>query len=570
MSVCRVAVLLALLCLLLCGCGGTDPAAETTVPPETTAAPVEPATITLAADGKCLFSIVRPDAATEEEVTTTVNILNTAEAAFGSAPEADTDWAIPKGRHVVKGFEILIGRTEAEESKAVYRELPYGSYTVRVVGEKLVVAAWEDEAYAKLRNMVYRLLMDNTEDGVCAIPADYNETKSLRTTLDDVPRYAGDISRLVDLGDDSFMFYIEDAEESNFTAYCDRLKGAGYTLYAEHEAADNRFASYIGAYNLHVYYTAYADEMRIIVDPADTPLPDRAADIAAFQTVTEPKVSMIGLNYSLGEKASNGLCMAFLLPNGEFILVDGGFVVTTETDYLYKRLQEIAPDPNNIVIAGWFLTHAHSDHTPAFDDFVTRHHADVTIRQVVFNFTTEAQYDIKETGTTEAKVRDILAILDKTEVIKTHTGQVFHYPGAAVEMLFTFDDYLPKDLPYVNATSLIFRVDLGGQTTMILGDASEHITPLACKMYGDYLESDIVQVSHHGYDGATPELYNRIGAHTALWPSGQTVFDKQSSRACNQTLFRISRDLYIARFDVITLSLPYTPVGNNDQYVEQK
>lgn len=569
MSACRILLLLALLCLLLCGCGGANDAVETTLAPETTAAP-EAATITLAADGKCLFSVLRPDEASDEEVETTINLINTAEKAFGTKPDADTDWAIPKGKHVVDGFEILIGRTEAEESKAVYRELPYGSYTVRVVGEKLVVAAWDDAAYAKLRNMVYRLFNDNTVDGVCTIPADYNATKSMDDTLNNVPRYSGDIRRLIELGDDSYMLYIEDAEESDFTAYCDQLKREGYTLYAEHSAADNRFASYIGAYNLHVYYTAYADELRIIVDPAEAPLPTRSADVAAYQTVTEPKVSMIGLNYSLGEKASNGLCMAFLLPNGEFLLVDGGFVVTTETDYLYNRLKEIAPDPNNIVIASWFLTHAHSDHTPAFNDFVTRHHADVTIRQVVYNFTTEAQYDIKETGTTEAKVREIVLLLDETEVIKAHTGQVFHYPGASVEMLFTFDDYLPKDLPYVNATSLIFRVDLGGQTTMILGDASEHITPLACKMYGDYLESDIVQVSHHGYDGATPELYNRIDAHTALWPSGQTVFDKQSSRACNQTLFRISRDLYIARFDVITLNLPHTPVGNNDRYVEQK
>ena len=58
--------------------------------------------------------------------------------------------------------------------------------------------------------------------------------------------------------------------------------------------------------------------------------------------------------------------------------------------------------------------------------------------------------------------------------------------GVADRVLFTFDDYRPKPLPYVNATSLIFRVNLGGQSVMILGDASEHITPIACKMYGTY------------------------------------------------------------------------------------
>ena len=559
-----------LLCLLVCvGCDGSSPAVETTVAPETAAAP-EPATIPIAADGKCLFSVLRPDEATEEEVSTTVNLLNSAERVFGTKPPADTDWSIPRGRHVDPEFEVLVGQTASEVSKAVYADLPYGSYTIRVVGNKLVVAGWDDEAYPKLRNMVYRLFQDYTKDGVCAIPADYNETKQLNTKLDNVPRYAGDVKRLVDLEDNSYMLYIEKVEVSEFDRYCAQLKDAGYALYAEHTAADNRFATYTGEYNIHVYYTKYAKSLRIIIDPADSALPARAEDVPAFKEIVTPQVSMIGLNYSGGDKGSNGMCYAFLLPNGEFILVDGGFVVPTETDYLYKRLRELAPDPNNIVIAAWYLTHAHSDHTPAFNDFITRHSTDVTIRQVVYNFTSMEQYALKEAGATAENVRTTLAILEnKSDIVKTHTGQVFHYPGATVEMLFTFDDYRPKDLPYVNATSLIFRVTLGGQTIMILGDASEHITPMACKMYGNYLKSDIVQVSHHGYDGATPELYNRIAAHTALWPSGETVFTKQSSRECNQTLFRISKDLFIARFDVITLPLPYTPVGNNDKYVEK-
>lgn len=568
----RSAILPALLLsmLLLSGCGGaSDMPAVTTASPETTAAPVEPSTITLAANGKANFAIVRPDSATDEEVATATNIITITEGAVGATPEIGTDWAIPKGKHVAADFEILVGHTAAEESQAVYRELPYGSYTVRVVGDKLVVAAWSDDGYLKARNLVYRLINNSSADGVCAIPADYSETKTLSKTLDSVPAFDGLVSQLVDLGDESNMLYIQNAAPEQFEAYCAQLTAAGYTLYAEHEAADNRFATFRGDHTLHVYYTKYSKEMRIIVDPADAALPTRADAVGEFKEITTQQVVMIGLNYTGTDQASNGLCMAFVLPNGKFILVDGGFTVS-ETDYLYNRLKALAPDPSNIVIAGWFLTHAHSDHTPAFNDFVTRHHDDITIEQVILNFATEDQYDLKETGTTETKVRDILAILDNTQIIKAHTGQVFHYPGASVEMLFTFDDYRPKALPYVNATSLVFRVSLGGQTTMVLGDASEHITPMICKMYGAYLKSDIVQVSHHGYDGGTTELYNRIGAHTALWPSGQTVYEKQNYRECNQTLIRISRDLYIARNDVIALSLPYTPVGNNIGYVEQK
>ena len=553
--------LILLLVLPLCtGCVTESPAADTTA---ATAA----SGIRLAADGQCLFSVIRPEDATEEELDTIVYLRKTAKSFFGSTPAADTDWAIPKGRHTPAAFEILIGRTEAEESKAVYAGLPYGSYTVRVVGDKLVIAGWCDEVYPLLRNEIYRLLDTCTENGVCTIPADCNITRNHHSLLDSVPLYDGYVDRVVDLDDGSYMLYIEKADADGMDTYCAALREAGYTLYTEHTAAGNRFATYKGEENnLHVYYTETYRTLRIVIDPAGSPLPARAEDVPAFKEITSPKVSMIGLNYTGTSDAAIGLCMAFLLPSGEFIVVDGGFTVPTESDYVYNRLRELAPDPENIVIAAWYLTHAHIDHTQAFNDFVARHSRDVPIRQVVFNFTHDAFYDPLDGGTTEANVRVILGLLPNTEVIKAHTGQLFHYPGASVEMLFTFDDYLPRELPYVNATSLIFRVTLGGQTVMVLGDASEHITPMACRMYGDYLKSDIVQMSHHGLDGATAEMYSLIAPHTALWPAGETVYAANLDRACNKTLLKMVRDVYVSRFDVITLPLPHTPIGNNERY----
>ena len=82
-------------------------------------------------------------------------------------------------------------------------------------------------------------------------------------------------------------------------------------------------------------------------------------------------------------------------------------------------------------------------------------------------------------------------------------------------------------------------------------------------MYGSYLKSDIVQMSHHGGDGATPEFYTLISPHTALWPAEETKYRQNLNRECNKTLLKIVQDMYVARYDVITLPLPYTPVGNN-------
>ncbi len=547
--------------LLFAGCGADAP--DGTSVPQTPADPA-PESITLAADGQCLFSVLRPESATEAEINLAVSLRQTAGSFFGSLPDIDTDWTIPKGIHSPDGFEILIGRTEAEESKAVYADLPYGSCTVRAVGDKLVVAGWMDEAYPLLQDMLLSLLSENTENGICTIPADYSDTRQLDENPINIPPFNGYVDSVVDLDDGSYMLYLEKANASDMEAYCGILRDAGYTLYTEHTAADNKFATYVGEENnIHVYYTPCYRTLRIVIDPEGAPLPARAGDVPAFREITAPRVNMIGLNNTGNENNAIGLFMAFLLPNGEFIVVDGGFTIPDAQDYVYKRLRELAPDPDNMVIASWYLTHAHSDHTPGFYNFVSRHHMEVRIRQVVLNFTRSDRYDLRENTTTEVAIRAILKLLPETDIVKAHTGQVFHYPGASVEMLFTFDDYLPLELPYVNATSLIFRVTLGGQTVMVTGDASEHITSMACSMYGSYLKSDIVQMSHHGGDGATPEFYTLISPHTALWPAGETKYRQNLNRECNKTLLKIVQDMYVARYDVITLPLPYTPVGNN-------
>ena len=547
--------------LLLAGCT----AENSVIPPagETTAAPVAE-DIILAADGQALFTLLRPEIATDEEIALTVSLRKTAGSLLGSMPDIETDWRIPKGLYEPAEFEILIGQTEVEESKAVYESLPYNSYTLRVVGDKLVAACWRDEAYPLLEDMLRELLTSHTENGVCTIPADYSDTRAFSEDLNDIPHYDGYVRRVVDLDDGSYMLYVEKAQLADMEAYCAILRDAGYILYTEHTAADNHFATYMGdGRSIHVYYTACYRTLRIVIDPKGTYRAPRAEDVPLYEKITEPQVSMIGLNNTGNENNAIGLFMAFLLPNGEFIVVDGGFTIPDAHDYVYRRLRELAPDPDNIVIAAWYLTHAHSDHTPAFYNFVTRHHMDIPIRQVVLNFTRSDRYDLRENSTTEVATRTILKLLPETAVVKAHTGQVFHYPGASVEMLFTFDDYLPRELPYVNATSLIFRVSLGGQTVMVLGDASEHITTMACRMYGSYLKSDIVQMSHHGGDGATSELYTLIDPHTALWPAGETKYRQNLERACNRTLLQLAEDLYVARYDVITLVLPYTPVGNN-------
>ena len=45
------------------------------------------------------------------------------------------------------------------------------------------------------------------------------------------------------------------------------------------------------------------------------------------------------------------------------------------------------------------------------------------------------------------------------------------------------------------------------------------------EMYGENLKSDIVQMSHHGQNGVTEEVYRAIMPKLCLWPAPDWVFD---------------------------------------------
>jgi len=71
-----------------------------------------------------------------------------------------------------------------------------------------------------------------------------------------------------------------------------------------------------------------------------------------------------------------------------------------------------------------------------------------------------------------------------SKFIQAHVGQVFYLRDAMVEILYTLESYAPGDLTYYNTPSLIFTVELAGQTFNFLGDAPNDACKIAHAMYG--------------------------------------------------------------------------------------
>ena len=143
-----------------------------------------------------------------------------------------------------------------------------------------------------------------------------------------------------------------------------------------------------------------------------------------------------------------------------------------------------------------------------------------------------------------------------------------------------------------NDTCTVFSVSVAGQRILFLGDArdGQSVTMLNT-IPASALKSDIVQYSHHGYEGCSKGFYQTVNASTVLWPLNILGYqDGKPSPVFKQWYTgNMMANAYIRESETVKkiivmgagtqkLTLPYTPTGeripdyeaNYNQLLEQE
>lgn len=538
----------------------TDCGAVTDTQPEQTDISID-----IVKDGVAQYRIVRGEEADQVVVDAAVMIREKIGSVTGVTPDIGTDW-VRRGTDLDHtAFEILIGDTAYPESDKAMEDLPYGDYIITQVDNKLVINSRSKEGMNRAVAKFLNMLTLQGKEGNFSLPGDVRYTETAVEIVNCLPQYTdGDLLIIYPAGDRAQLLVCTDTTPEAYADYRKKLEAAGYVLHTETVITDNLFATYANdQYVVHAGYYAYEKAVRLTIEPRKA-LPALPAD-NQYTASIQPSVAMLGLEF---EGKQNGLCLVFQLADGSYIIVDGGFNRTRDAQSLYEYMYAHAPDPSNITIAGWFITHSHSDHHGAFLSFCQNYGAQVTVEYVIANFpSTEARL---EGGVNDgAGGSTIVSTAEKlrgTQFIKAHTGYIFHMRDAKIEILYTHESFAPRILSYYNTSSLIFTVDLAGQRFMVLGDASHDAGKIAQSMYGSYLKSDIIQTAHHGYTtGSTvysgiTGLYTKAAAPVVLWPLGDQTYPSMSSRAFSRHLQELSttKEIFVAGSRDIRLMLPYT------------
>lgn len=208
---------------------------------------------------------------------------------------------------------------------------------------------------------------------------------------------------------------------------------------------------------------------------------------------------------------------------GKLILIDGGTIEDTEN--LIKQINQ-----NGGKVHCWFLTHAHDDHVGAFTEIVNN--TDIQIEKIYVSVNELSWYEQNEPSRVEftRKFLETLA-LQKHKVIEPTLNEKIIIDNLQIEILGIKNPEIIENAG--NEQSMVFTINTRRNKMLFLGDTGEISSKKLLENQKENLKSDIVQMAHHGQQGATKELYEEVKPKICLWPTPKWLWDNDAGEGFN-------------------------------------
>lgn len=323
----------------------------------------------------------------------------------------------------------------------------------------------------------------------------------------------------------------------NYLSECSR---AGFAGGEDYTLGDNLYALRHGAgATVYVSYSAKSGTVRLYAEEKGLNRYPEKGDDGAGESFS-PVLWQLPVD-SKGSRQNGGMSYVMLTGNGTFVIIDGGYNTEAEADRLYSFLVEHKPEEaEKPVIVAWYFSHLHGDHFGAMYAFSKKYSHEIRVNRFYYHFdylgnaNTDKATFLQETGRNLWK--------DAIHYGRLHTGMQFCVGGISFRVLYTLEDLYPitaADGIEFNNTSTVLLATVKGQRVMLLGDVMDLASNCMMKyLPTDIFKSDIVQFSHHGYEGGTKELYDAIAAPTVLWPLNVDGYQPTGYKTIPQNVFQ--------------------------------
>ena len=224
---------------------------------------------------------------------------------------------------------------------------------------------------------------------------------------------------------------------------------------------------------------------------------------------------------------TGGQMMSYIIttPGCSTYVIDGGYDRDAE-----ELLRYIKENIGTRHIDGWFLTHPHQDHIHAFLTIIEKYAEEIDIDRIFYHpsdpeFIKAHQYSEDEYLTSVRLINDAAGIMPEKWIV-ANTGDRLELPDITVDVLYHPDPLLYMNV--VNNASTVFKFTLGKKTLLITGDIGVEGSRICLAHYARELKCDIVEMSHHGQNGAAKEFYQAVHPTVCLWPTPQWLWDNNA------------------------------------------
>ncbi|MBQ1223693.1 MAG: hypothetical protein IIX84_05340 [Oscillospiraceae bacterium] len=371
-----------------------------------------------------------------------------------------------------------------------------------------------------------------------------------------LPRSAAD--REYPCGNGVHMLIFSGISAEAFSAYCAELTEKGFTLTDSHSIPGSSFAFFTRE-GLTLALNLFGEDLRIVADGFTAPV--KLADPCprtAQTTLWQHEVDHTMIDC--------GMCFIIRCCDGSWFIIDSGhYFQVNDNDRIHKFMRDRTPEGERIRIAGWFISHCHSDHVSKFCDFLRYNMDDCDLEAVYLNFPHPyppegAAWGRRGNNLFILNVNEQLDSLPEIPVVKLHTGQRFAVRNLNFTVLCTHEDVFPTEDTDFNNTSTVLMMESEGTKVLFLGDASDASSTIMEKRWGELLKCDILQVAHHGHHGCSAALYEFTRADAALFSNTQIFFDidLEKEKEANATILRYAKEYYISSNGTVEADLPYT------------
>lgn len=475
--------------------------------------------------GKLLHSVIVPEGISEDVFNRAEIITATLAQITGEATKLYYDNSEDLPDEIEDAYEICIGETSRTASSRLYSQITtQGGGVIKVDKNRIVIGAGSNEALMDTINVFYTELALAIRGGYKGIPAmlkDYSFETDKTILLANLPRIdVGTVSKVLDTEKNAYLMYVTDISDQDYSNYVDKLKESGCTEVKTYSLANNRYSLLkTEAYTAYLSYLPTKNAMRIYV--GESTVADPIVSDAQTLSVSEPKLWQLDVDSTV---SNGGMSYVAKLTDGTFLVIDGGYQTDKEAKNLYSHLVANTPAGQKPVISAWVITHAHIDHYGALIKFASTYSSDVDVKAFYYNFPHYTIGDIGKQNVTAIE-RAMSSWKDAIRYSAVHSGMQIGLAGATMTVVCTYEDVYPSVPKSGNDTSMVFRLDIGGKRVMITGDAQEYQSEvMTSTIAASVLASDIVQMSHHGYEGCSSTFYSMVNASVVMWPMPKNVF----------------------------------------------